>query len=782
MAAFWRAGRRRIRFPAPPLFPSQYWAEVFDISSSQPLAQGQNLVSPSQVFELGFFTPNSSANKYVGLWHKSVFPHKVLWVANKENPLAVNDTLARLRIASNGNLELIDGGKNSVWSTNISAPSNSSSAVLLDTGNFVLRDDAGADLWESFSYPCDTLLPSQLLGYDSKSGKRQFLTSWKSESDPSTGKYIVGLAPQMPSQVFIWINGSTPHWRSGPWDRSKFIGVPSMDDRYQSGFSLDDNVIKGSKYFSYSFFDYTISYFSISSEGIADLMLSENGKNWFLNWKTPYNPCDNYGACGPFGICKASESHICKCLKGYVPESDEEWSKGNWTGGSVRQTNCFVTVRQARCLVWSKDLIDMQQFSSGGEDLYIRLAHAELDEGKPIKLIASRIAVCSVSIVVAIVFGRHRLGAANRKESGDIKTTRHYFGSINTFQSSRDALREYIGKHDLSELLIYDFETILVATKNFCITNKLGQGGFGPVYKGMLEEGKEIAVKRLSSSSGQGIDEFKNEMLLISNLQHKNLVRIMGCCIKEDEKLLIYEFMPNKSLDTFLFDPTRRAVLDWASRFNIIQGVARGLVYLHHDSYLKVIHRDLKVSNILLDEKMNPKISDFGLARIVEGTQNLENTLKVVGTRGYMSPEYAMGGIFSEKSDVYSFGVLMLEIISGKKNASFCLYDQQLGFLAYAWNLWNEGRGLELLDEVLGDSYASSEVMKCVNIGLLCVQDSAADRPTMADIVLMLSSDTDGPEPKLPVFTIQNSFSSPQPQYPNTFCSNDATITVIEGR
>ncbi|XP_062013322.1 G-type lectin S-receptor-like serine/threonine-protein kinase SD1-29 isoform X1 [Rosa rugosa] len=822
------------------LLPSQYSAQVYDITLSRPLAQGQILVSPGQIFELGFFSPNHSANKYVGLWHKSIFPRKIVWVANRESHIAVTDTLASLRIGSNGNLELIDGKQNSVWSTNISASSNSSSAVLLDTGNFVLKDDRGADLWESFDHPCDTLLPSQLLGFDSKSGKQNFLTAWKSENDPSTGKYLVGLTPETPSQVVIWTNKSTLCWRSGPWDKSKFIGVPVMDDRYQSGFSLDDNVIEGSKYFSYNFYDYPISYIDISSEGIATLMLFETGKNWYLDWEAPYDPCDNYGVCGPFGVCKASESHICKCLKGFVPKSDVEWSKGNWTRGCVRQAklfcdtditnsvssrakqnndgfwkmvrlkvpdshelvltsldgentpdycktrclnNCsclaYAFVNKIGCLVWSKDLIDIQEFSSGGETVYIRLAQSELGDGKPIKLISSLTAICSVSILVAIVFGWHRL-RANRK--GHNKSTTQNFGSTTMFQSSRDALRQYIGKHDLSELLIYDFDTILIATKNFSDINKLGQGGFGPVYKGMLEEGKEIAVKRLSSSSGQGIDEFKNEMLLISNLQHKNLVRIMGCCLNEEEKLLIYEFMPNKSLDTFLFDPTRRAVLDWARRFNIIQGVARGLLYLHHDSYLKVIHRDLKVSNILLDENMNPKISDFGLARIVEGTQNRENTQRVVGTRGYMSPEYAMGGIFSEKSDVYSFGVLVLEIISGKKNTSFCLYDQQLGFLAYAWNLWNEGRGLELVDEVLGDSYSSSEVMKCAYIGLLCVQDSAVDRPTMGDIVSMLSSDTDGPKPKEPVFTIQNSFSHPQPQYGNTYSTNEATITVIEGR
>ncbi|OVA01194.1 Protein kinase domain [Macleaya cordata] len=331
------------------------------------------------------------------------------------------------------------------------------------------------------------------------------------------------------------------------------------------------------------------------------------------------------------------------------------------------------------------------------------------------------------------------------------------------------------------ELQLFDFASIAIATNNFCLTNKLGQGGFGPVYKGKLQNGQEIAVKRLSKSSGQGIEEFKNEVILISKLQHRNLVKLLGCCIEGEENMLLYEYMPNKSLDAFLFESRNKAQLDWKKRFNIIEGIARGLLYLHRDSRLRVIHRDLKVSNILLDDDMNPKISDFGMARIFGGKQTIANTNRVVGTFGYMSPEYIMGGTFWEKSDVFSFGVLILEIVSSRKNHRFYHPDEQpLNLLIHTWRLWNEGKWSEIVDKDLGDSYSPLEVKKCIHVGLLCVQKRAEDRPTMSAVDLMLSSETNRPHPKEPPFLSETSSESDILQIHCT--TNDMTITMVQGR
>ncbi|XP_017229424.1 G-type lectin S-receptor-like serine/threonine-protein kinase B120 [Daucus carota subsp. sativus] len=286
----------------------------------------------------------------------------------------------------------------------------------------------------------------------------------------------------------------------------------------------------------------------------------------------------------------------------------------------------------------------------------------------------------------------------------------------------------------------FRFSSISDATNKFSIANKLGEGGFGPVYKGELLNGQYVAVKRLSQNSGQGLEELRNETILIAKLQHRNLVRLLGCCIEKDEKILVYEYMPNKSLDSILFDPKKKALLNWDTRVQIIEGIAQGLLYLHQYSRIRIIHRDLKASNILLDAEMNPKISDFGMARIFGGNEFQANTTRIVGTYGYMSPEYAMEGRFSVKSDVFAFGVLLLEILSGRKNNSFLLSADYTNLLGYVWNLCERGKMLELIDPTLQVPSSSSKPLRYIIIGLLCVQESPDDRPSMSDVVSMFNN------------------------------------------
>lgn len=310
------------------------------------------------------------------------------------------------------------------------------------------------------------------------------------------------------------------------------------------------------------------------------------------------------------------------------------------------------------------------------------------------------------------------------------------------------------GEHHVPELPLLKFEDLLVATNKFHESHKLGQGGFGEVYKGRLKDGQDIAVKRLSTTSRQGLQEFMNEVVVISKLQHRNLVRLVGFCTKGEEKMLVYEYMPNKGLDAFLFDPVKRELLDWGDRYNIIEGICRGLIYLHRDSRLRIIHRDLKASNILLDEDLNPKISDFGMARIFSHNQDQDETRRVVGTYGYMSPEYAMEGHFSEKSDVFSFGVLVLEIVTGFKNNTFWIEEHSRTLLGYVWKLWVENNVTSIIDPVISNPAFRKDIERCIQVGLLCVQEYVKDRPSIATVLSMLSSEImDLPCPKEPGFS-----------------------------
>ncbi|GAA0167739.1 transmembrane signal receptor [Lithospermum erythrorhizon] len=842
---------------------------VDTIYQNQQIVDGQTIISAGNVFELGFFSPNGSTARYVGILYRE-YGGRVVWVANRERPLM--DTSGFMMIGGDGNLVIIDGNDNStIWSTRANFTSGDTTVVLNDIGNLVLRENKsdGLQFWQSFDHPSETWLPIMKIGVDQRTGEEINLSSWKSEDNPSQGGFVGSVDPTEPPQFLIWNNNNgshLKHYRSGLWNGRSFTGLRFMNRDYLNGFTINtDDQLEGKLYFSIASFEESLPrLIYMNPLGALQLLDWDVEKMEWTKFAAILNsPCDYYATCGPYSICNDDDnewSDVCDCFPGYVPNNIDEWDKGNWKGGCVRKEkfrcerndtismddveedgfiefqrmnlpdlptllknstdkdlcqaaclrNCSCTaytyVDTIGCLIWVDDLIDTQSYSTAnsGELLYLRLYHSELGGGKrrlkgfAIAIIVASTVLVGSSLFLAYVFCRWRKKNKGRGSSlGDFikslicfprrsaianKGSAYATGDYHTYDFSRGGN---------SEVHIFSLKDIQVATEFFALKNKLGEGGFGSVYKGKLPNGEQIAVKRLSRSSGQGIQEFENEVILISKLQHRNLVNLIGFCIQEEEKLLAYEYMPNKSLDKFIFGTSSddETLLDWPLRYAIIEGIARGVVYLHRDSRLKIIHRDLKTSNILLDEEMNPKISDFGMARIFGFNQNAANTNRVVGTYGYMSPEYAMHGMFSEKSDVFSFGVVLLEIVTGRRNSGYLYPNDSINLPSHAWQLWNEEKTLELLDQRLVESFDHpSQVIKCVHVGLLCVQDNQNDRPTMANTLSMLINDNVIlPIPKQPMFNIngrpgKENRSSTSDEGQTLVSGNSMPTTIIEGR
>ncbi|XP_022717014.1 G-type lectin S-receptor-like serine/threonine-protein kinase At4g27290 isoform X1 [Durio zibethinus] len=774
------------------------------ITPGQSIKDGETLISVGESFELGFFSPGSSKSRYVGIWYKNIPSRTVVWVANREAPIF--DHSGVLSFGNQGILTLLNSTKTVVWSSNTSRTAQYPVLQLLESGNLVAKDRNDNNpqnfFWQSFDYPCDNFLPGMKLGKDLVTGFERYISSWKSADDPAQGQYSLRIDPHGFPQL-VARKGSQVVFRLGSWNGLYFSHrkpntKPSPLYSYQ--FVLDKNEV----YYKCELQNSSvISRYAMNPSGLMQRFLwNERKQEWEIFSTAQTDQCTVYGFCGAYASCNPDRSSPCACLEGFVHKSPTsgDWNSIDWSDGCIRRTplacdsgdsflkhtrlelpdtskswanksmsfkeceelclrNCSCTayanldIREGTgCLLWFNELIDMTEFTEDGQDLYIRLAKSELDQlQRKMKSKEKRKAVViAISIIIA---------------TGMMVTM------VLLYKRKKNLSNE--GKHkEKMELPLFDFATIVNATDNFSTSNKLGQGGFGHVYKGMLKEGKEIAVKRLSKDSGQGLDEFKNEVTLIVKLQHRNLVKLFGFCIKGDERMLIYEYLPNKSLDYFIFDKTRNKLLDWHRRMHVIDGIARGLLYLHHDSRLRIIHRDLKASNILLDNSMNPKISDFGLARKFGGDQTEDKTRRVVGTYGYMSPEYAFHGCFSMKSDVFSFGVLVLEIITGKRSRGYSDHDHNL--LGHAWRLWIEERPLELIENTLGDSYIITEVLRCIHVALLCVQQRPEDRPNMSSVLLMLGGESTLPQPNQPGYFIEKNLPSGK----QSSSLNEFTITI----
>ncbi|GLT37916.1 hypothetical protein SLA2020_121980 [Shorea laevis] len=764
------------------LFIYENLAATDSISQDQSIRDGDTLVSAGGAFEVGFFSPGNSKNRYLGIWYKNVSPTTVVWVANREAPLI--NRFGVLNVTHEGTLVLLDERNSRVWSSNKLRTARNPVLQLLDSGNLVVKDRNDINLenalWQSFDYPCDTLLPGMKLGNNFVNGQVRSLSTWKSPNNPSPGQFSASIDPQGIPQLVVK-KGHVMHFRVGSWNGLRFTGSPELQG--VSLFKFEFQLTKNEVYYEWEFQNPQSSLISrlvVNQSGFLQRFArATRSLGWTLIYAAPLDQCDHYAVCGAYATCKIFNSlAVCACLDGFEPKSPKEWRVSNWSSGCVRKskldcrkdvfqkytgfklpdtlysqyTNVSIECREtcfrdcsciayansdvrnggSGCLLWFNELIDMRGYTEGGQDLYVRKAKPESGYGKKqVAIIVSSVMLTGMVFIALLCYiWIKKLG----KQGG--------------------------GEDEEMDLPIFDLATIVKATDNFSSDNKLGQGGFGPVYKGTLAEGQEIAVKRLSKSSGQGMVEFKNEVILIAKLQHRNLVKLLGCCIQGNEKMLIYEYMTNKSLDYFIFDQTKKTLIDWQRRMHIIFGIARGLLYLHQDSRLRIIHRDLKVGNVLLDKDMNPKISDFGLARMFQGDQIEANTNRVVGTYGYMSPEYAVDGHFSIKSDVFSFGVIVLEIISGKKNRGFRHSDHNHNLLGHVnWRLWMEERALEVMDTML------------------------EDRPDMSSVVLMLGSENPLPQPKLPGFyTERNLLEEKASSSQHERVSNEVTISTLQGR
>ncbi|KAK9133672.1 hypothetical protein Scep_013200 [Stephania cephalantha] len=493
-------------------------------------------------FELGLFTTSTgSQNHYLGIWYKKISPGTVVWVGNRANPIIGNNGV--LKLTQQGDLVLLDHNISTIvwYSKSINSTPNevqNPAAQLLDNGNFVVRNNSGDNigefLWQSFDYPFDTLLPGMKLGWDLRTGLNRFLSAQKSIKDVSSSDYALGVNVEGVAQLVLW-KGKEIQYRAGSWNGLRFTGTPQLNPNPIFTFNFTYNLDE--VYYSYELCnDSVVTELVVNQSGLIHrLTWNDRNRAWILFFVLPSDQCDTFNLCGSHGSCNMDYSPICQCLEGFAPKNARDWSTMDWSGGCVRRTplecqsgegfrkydriklpdtryamlnasmsfreceaecsmNCSCTayavadIREGSgCLRWFGDLVDMRKLNDNGQEIYIRMA-------------ASDLAVEMNCIP--------KSGNTEEDPKGDI------------------------------ELPIFDFATIATATNNFTFGNKIGEGGFGPVYKGKLCDGLEIAVKRLSRNSHQGLNEFKNEVVkaidlrVPKKLQHRNLVKLLGCCIQ----------------------------------------------------------------------------------------------------------------------------------------------------------------------------------------------------------------------------------------------------------
>ncbi|KAK6141145.1 hypothetical protein DH2020_025118 [Rehmannia glutinosa] len=699
----------------------------------------------------GTATKGKSSKYYIGIWYKKVRQQTLIWVANRETPILDNNS-AELKILD-GNLVLFNESKTKIWSTNINpTPSNISIiALLLDNGNLVLRDGSGSNstssesLWESFDTTTNTWLSGSKIGYDKRTQKRQVLTSWKNSEDPAPGLFSIEIDPNGSQYIMSW-NGSEQYWASGTWNGHGFTKIPEMGVDNIYNFSYVDN--ENETYFT----------------------------SWLYDPSTPRQQCEVYAYCGAFGACNQNSLPFCSCLPGFNHKSDIEWSLKDYSGGCVRESNLECENNNGRrdkfvmnsyyrlpenfrlltigsvdecesvclsncsctayaydengCFIWNGELFNLQKLTEGdggGKTIYIKLSASSSVFIGTIKSHNKGVVIGAIGAIVGSVVVVFVLLAI-------LRFWRQMVGTCETMEGS---------------LVAFGYKDLQIATKNF--SDKLGGGGFGYVYKGTLPDSTVIAVKKLESVN-QGEKQFRTEVSTIGTIQHVNLVRLRGFCPgRSNEKMLVYDYMENGSLDSHLFNCEKSKVLKWEIRYRIALGIARGLAYLHEKCRDCIIHCDIKPENILLDADFCPRVGDFGLAKLV-GRDFSRVLTTMRGTRGYLAPEWISGVAITTKADVYSYGMMLFELVSGRRNSDHLEDERASKFfpcLAASVTVYG-GDILGLLDPILDGDADSEEVSKLCRVACWCIQDDENIRPSMSRVVQILEGVVDVNLPPIP--------------------------------
>ncbi|KAG6468243.1 G-type lectin S-receptor-like serine/threonine-protein kinase At2g19130 [Zingiber officinale] len=762
---------------------------IDSISANNSLKGNQSTISVGGNFRLGFFTPtgSSSLNFYIGIWYDKISVFTPVWVANRATPVK-DPTASELRISGDGNLVLLLDNSSIIWSTNVTIPSDSATvAVILDTGNLQLRDESNSSLvfWQSFDHPTDTWLPGAKLRFDKLTNRTQPLTAWKSKVDPAPGIFTLEVDPAGTYQCYMLWNSSRIYWSSGLWNGNTFGSIPEIapSRNFGYGYQFVDNEEE-------FYFAYTIDNPNMISRNVLDhdsglsqqWTWTESSKSWVLYWTQPPFRCSVFALCGSFSSCNDFTSSACNCIKGFRIKSRNDWDLGDKTAGCERitplqceqnnsidsQRDGFFMMTNVRlpdkadtldmagtseecelaclnncscnaysynttgCYVWHGDLLNLQEQYNQPDagTLYLRLSALELQSSGSNKnrvvtwvivgVVSTIVLLCLAIVTVWIMISKRR--------------SRKMIQNLNRAQSS---------------LVSFTYSELQHATRNF--SEKIGGGGFGSVFKGSLPGSVAIAVKKLEGLR-QGEKQFRTEVSTIGRIQHINLVRMLGFCSQRSEKLLVYEFMPNGSLNSHLFDRTAPStVLNWRTRYQIAIGVAKGLDYLHEQCRDCIIHCDIKPENILLDASFNPKVADFGLAKLMgRDFSRVVTTLR--GTPGYLAPEWITGVAITTKADVYSYGMMLLEIISGRRNVEQT--EQSSDLYYHPTSMASKliaGEVATVLDGGLGhEEVDMEELERACKIAFWCIQNEESCRPTMGQVLQVLEGVVDVDMPPVP--------------------------------